>query len=151
MFYDQLEKICREKGVSITPMVVELGLSKGNIRNWKNGTLPKYETRLKIAEYLKIPIEKLMTEQELESRQESSQMISRLIDLVASKTKSPDIDFEGVIERILESMEFDDDCFNKKKKKKEVIIAYRKQPSLQFGVDRMLGVVPLDDEKEKRA
>jgi len=34
---------------------------------------------------------------------------------------------------------------------KEVIIAYRKQPSLQLGVDRMLGVVPLNDEKDKRA
>jgi len=149
VFYDQLEKICKEKGVSITPMVVELGLSKGNIRNWKNGTLPKYETRLKIAEYLKIPIEKLMTEQELESRQESSQMISRLVDLVASKTKSPDIDFEGIIDKILAIMEFDDDSFNITEHEKEVIIAYRKQPSMQLGVDRMLGVVPLGDEKEK--
>ena len=74
-------------------------------------------------------------------------MISRLVDLVASKTKSPDIDFEGIIERIFESVEFDDDCFNITEHEKEVIIAYRKQPSLQFGVDRMLGVVPLDEEK----
>ena len=58
--------------------------------------------------------------------------------------------FPGMVLR-LESMEFDDDCFNITEHEKEVIIAYRKQPSLQFGVDRMLGVVPLDDEKEKRA
>ena len=34
---------------------------------------------------------------------------------------------------------------------KEVIIAYRQQPSLQIGVDRMLGVEPLAEQKEKRA
>lgn len=34
---------------------------------------------------------------------------------------------------------------------KEVIIAYRQQPSLQIGVDRMLGVEPVSEQKEKRA
>lgn len=34
---------------------------------------------------------------------------------------------------------------------REVVIAYRKQPSMQLGVDRMLGVAPHEDEKEKRA
>ena len=150
MFYDQLEKICKEKGMSITPMVVDLGLSKGNIRNWKNGTLPKFETRLKIAEYLNIPIEKLMTEQELASRQESSKMINRLIELIVSKTETDDVDFDRIAERILESIEVEDDSFRFTEHEKEVIIAYRKQPSMQLGVDRMLGVIPLD-EKEKRA
>lgn len=150
MFYDQLEKICKEKGMSITPMVVDLGLSKGNIRNWKNGTLPKFETRLKIAEYLNIPIEKLMTEQELASRQESSKMINRLIELIVSKTETDDVDFDRIAERVLESIEVEDDSFRFTEHEKEVIIAYRKQPSMQLGVDRMLGVIPLD-EKEKRA
>jgi len=150
VFYDQLEKICKEKGMSITPMVVDLGLSKGNIRNWKNGTLPKFETRLKIAEYLNIPIEKLMTEQELASRQESSKMINRLIELIVSKTETDDVDFDRIAERVLESIEVEDDSFRFTEHEKEVIIAYRKQPSMQLGVDRMLGVIPLD-EKEKRA
>ena len=34
---------------------------------------------------------------------------------------------------------------------KEVIIAYRKQPSLQIAVDRTLGITPIEDQKEKRA
>ena len=151
MFYDQLEKICKEKGISITPMVVDLGLSKGNIRNWKKGTLPKYETRIKIAEYLKVPIEELMNEQELKERQEFSQRISRITDLIGSKSKLSDFAFEQIIERIVEAKELENEYFKLSKHEKDVIIAYRKQPSLQFGVDRMLGVVPLDNEKEKRA
>ena len=156
MFYEQLERICKEKGVSITPMVVNLGLSKGNIRNWKKGSLPKYETRLKIAEYLKIPVEKLMTEQELESRQESSQMINRLMDLIVLRTSNSnadynDIDFDGIIDRILKKSESEDSYFHLTDHEKEVIIAYRRQPNLQIGVDRLLGVVPIDDKKEKRA
>lgn len=41
--------------------------------------------------------------------------------------------------------------FSLSEHEKEVIIAYRKQPSLQIGVDRMLGVEPISEQKEKRA
>ena len=34
---------------------------------------------------------------------------------------------------------------------KQVVIAYRQQPSLQIGVDRMLGVTPIEETIEKRA
>ena len=41
--------------------------------------------------------------------------------------------------------------FHVSEHEKEIIIAYRQQPELQIGVDRMLGVMPLSIEKEKRA
>lgn len=52
--------------------------------------------------------------------------------------------------------EFRDDnpspvTLNLNEHEKEVILAYRQQPSLQLGVDRMLGVKPIEITKEKRA
>ena len=43
------------------------------------------------------------------------------------------------------------DSFRFSDHEKEVIIAYRKQPSLQIAVDRTLGITPLEAQKEKRA
>lgn len=41
--------------------------------------------------------------------------------------------------------------FNVNEHEKKVILAYRQQPSLQIGVDRMLGVESESEHKEKRA
>ena len=87
MFYDKLESLCKEKNTTITAVVVALGLSKGNIRNWKNGSVPKYDTRLKIANYLEVSIDELLTPEELETRetlQKAVRMASKL-----GKTSDP--------------------------------------------------------------
>ena len=71
MFFDLLDSICKENGTTVTAVLVAVGLSKGSIRNWKNGVLPKYQTRLKIANYLGVPVERLMTEQEIEEEKKA--------------------------------------------------------------------------------
>lgn len=40
MFFDLLDSICKENGTTVTAVLVAVGLSKGSIRNWKNGVLP---------------------------------------------------------------------------------------------------------------
>lgn len=52
MFYDNLLKVCEKKGVKLTPLVVKLGLSRGNIDNWKKGTIPGGDVLIKLAEAL---------------------------------------------------------------------------------------------------
>ena len=51
MFYDQLEKLCKEVGISITAATLKAKLSKGNIRNWKSGAIPSGEILMKFADY----------------------------------------------------------------------------------------------------
>ena len=65
MFYSQLDSLCKEKGTSVSAVLDALDLSRGNIRRWKDGVNPKYETKLKIANYLKISVERLMSGTEL--------------------------------------------------------------------------------------
>lgn len=62
MFYQRLHEICKEKGTSVTKMTKELGLSSGNLTNWKNGRLPKTEIAIKIADYLGVSLHYLMGE-----------------------------------------------------------------------------------------
>ena len=40
MFYDNIYKICTEKGTTPTTVLKELGFSSGNVSKWKNGSVP---------------------------------------------------------------------------------------------------------------
>ena len=91
MFYDRLDYICKEKNTTITAVVVAIGLSKGNIKNWKNGSIPKYETRLKIAKHLDIPIEKLMTEREIDEKNKLNDSFQNISRFVSTKVELDDI------------------------------------------------------------
>lgn len=51
MFYDKLLEICNERGLKITNVVNELGMSSGNISKWKNGVEPRGSVISKFAEY----------------------------------------------------------------------------------------------------
>lgn len=43
MFYDNIYKICRDKGTSPTVILKELGYSTGNVSKWKSGSVPNIE------------------------------------------------------------------------------------------------------------
>ena len=51
MFYDKLLQICNERGLKITNVVNELGMSSGNISKWKNGVEPRGSVISKFADY----------------------------------------------------------------------------------------------------
>lgn len=98
MFYEKLHEICKAKGVTVTRMVKEIGLSSANLSNWKNGRLPKTEIAFKIANYLDVSIYDLMGENEtpikfsLDTRKIDA-VVDRVVDKVLSeeseKTKKP--------------------------------------------------------------
>lgn len=62
MFYERLKVLCKKKGTSVTALSKKLGLSSGNVTNWKNGRMPKTDIALKIANYLNVSVEYLMGE-----------------------------------------------------------------------------------------
>lgn len=55
VFYYKLEKVCEEKGVSVSPLLESVGLSKGNIARWKRGEEPKASTKHLLAKALEVP------------------------------------------------------------------------------------------------
>jgi len=60
MFYEQLNKICIERNIKITPLILKLGMSKGNIEKWRNGKIPNGETLIKLADELDVSIDYLV-------------------------------------------------------------------------------------------
>lgn len=66
MFYKKFCAICKEKGLKVTNVVTELGLSSGNMTNWKNGRIPKTSVLQKIANYLNCSVDYLLNDDEMQ-------------------------------------------------------------------------------------
>lgn len=111
MFYDQIKEICDRKGIKITSLINSIGLSKGNIRNWKKGVNPKYETKVKIANYLNIPIEELLTPEEKLNREEINESITKVAEFVTKDLKASIIDKSSILYAAYESLEGESEEF----------------------------------------
>ena len=64
MFYDNIYKICNEKGTTPTTVLKELGFSSGNVSKWKKGSVPNVDIAYQIAQHLGVSMDYLVTGQE---------------------------------------------------------------------------------------
>lgn len=67
--YENIEKLCKQRGVNVTTMCKESGASRGSLTDLKNGrkqTL-KYETLDKIASYFGTSVDTLVSGEQKES------------------------------------------------------------------------------------
>ena len=71
MFYERFASLCKDKGVSPTPVILSLGLSSGNLKAWKNGRVPKQEILKKIAEYFNVSVDYLVGATDLQAADRS--------------------------------------------------------------------------------
>ena len=60
MFYDNLKAICTEKGLKITPVVLECGGTRGMLGGWKNGAAHNSDIIMKLSERLNVPTDVLL-------------------------------------------------------------------------------------------
>ena len=63
MLYDNVKKICEEKGISVGKIEKDLQLSNGSICKW-NENEPEIRKVQKVADYLGVSIEELLAEEE---------------------------------------------------------------------------------------
>ena len=71
MFYENLQKLCKDRHTSPSAVAAQLGYSNATASKWKKGSIPKRETLLNIAEYFGVTVEYLLRE---EPRQASNIM-----------------------------------------------------------------------------
>ena len=67
--YENIEKLCKQRGVNVTIMCKESGASRGSLTDLKNGrkqTL-KYETLDKIASYFETSVDALVSGEQKEN------------------------------------------------------------------------------------
>lgn len=59
MFYDEFLSLCKQKGISPSRAVTEMGMNRSIVTFWKNGSMPQVSTIQKIADYFDVPITRL--------------------------------------------------------------------------------------------
>lgn len=60
MFYERLEELCKEHGISPTAVTVQLGISKGTMSNWKKGATPGGDIIIKFAKHFNVSADYLL-------------------------------------------------------------------------------------------
>ncbi len=71
-FGKNLKRICNAQGTSPTKVVVEMGYSNSKVNMWNNGSLPKADMLVKLAEKLKCSVmDFFKTEEEWETTSEA--------------------------------------------------------------------------------
>lgn len=61
IFYENVNRICKEKGTTATTVLREIGASTGNVSKWKNGSIPNIDLALRFAQYLGVSLDYLVT------------------------------------------------------------------------------------------
>ncbi|MDE6501790.1 MAG: helix-turn-helix domain-containing protein [Ruminococcus sp.] len=60
MFFDQLVKACKMRNITVTGLTTNLAISKSNVTNWKNGTIPNGEVIIRISDFLGVSTDFLL-------------------------------------------------------------------------------------------
>ncbi len=87
MFYDKLCAICKERNMKPTNVLIELGMSQGNLSRWKSGTEPRESVLQKFATYFNVPKSYFFSDDEAED------LLQDIIDTVQSWFEEYDIEF----------------------------------------------------------
>ena len=62
MFKDNLNRICKERGTKLTPVMIELGFSSSKATAINKGQIPKEDALIKLADYLDCTVADFFTE-----------------------------------------------------------------------------------------
>ena len=68
MFYAQLQRLCKDNGEKITPLLIKLNMSTGNIEKWRNGKMPNGDTLIKLADYFDCSLDYLVGRSDIKER-----------------------------------------------------------------------------------
>lgn len=60
MFYDNLKSMCSQRGVKVTNVINELGISQGSMSYWKSGGVPNAKTLKMFSDYFGVPVDALI-------------------------------------------------------------------------------------------
>lgn len=90
MFWDTFFDECNKKGTTPNAVCKAIGLSNATATGWKNGTLPKADVLVKIAEYLDVSVDYLLGVQKKSAPDDEvrNALIDKVIQMSDSQAKS---------------------------------------------------------------
>lgn len=98
-FYERLDSLLKQKNISHRKMIIDFGLVKNTMYNWKHrNNIPNGEVLLKLSEYLDVSVDYLLcndkycvTEEELlllnEYRKLNTQQQENVLNIIKSASK----------------------------------------------------------------
>lgn len=99
MFFNVLQQLCNERGIAVSALLDELGMSRGNIARWKSGLEPKASTKKRIANFLNVTIsaleEKPITDSDGLTEADRRDIAIELEQLMNEMTRSGNLMFDG--------------------------------------------------------
>lgn len=60
MFFDNFVRLCNEAKTSPNAVAKKLGIPSGSVTDWKNGSIPRRGTLIKIADYFGVSVDYLL-------------------------------------------------------------------------------------------
>lgn len=110
MFYDNLKFICEQKGLKITPIVLECGGTKGVIGGWKKGAAPNSDIVMKLAVRLNVPTDLLLFGREIHSPSENlSKNEQEMLDVFSKFNDREQIKLIGRLEELYRQKQIKED------------------------------------------
>jgi transcriptional regulator with XRE-family HTH domain len=105
--YENIEKLCKQRGVNVTTMCKESGASRGSLTDLKNGrkqTL-KYETLDKIASYFETSVDALVSgEQKENPPQQPQSEVNAAVERIRKKLESMPKEQREALMNLIEKM-----------------------------------------------
>jgi transcriptional regulator with XRE-family HTH domain len=105
--YENIEKLCKQRGVNVTTMCKESGASRGSLTDLKNGrkqTL-KYETLDKIASYFETSVDALVSgEQKENPPQQPQSEVDAAVERIRKKLESMPKEQREALMNLIEKM-----------------------------------------------
>lgn len=104
MIYKQLAELCESVGTTPTSFVKEvLKLSSSKVTAWKNGSIPKSEILIQIADYFGVTVGYLFDGKEKSSTVELSKEEQELLSIYKNVSPREQGELIGYARRMLES------------------------------------------------
>lgn len=90
MFFENLEKAIKRKNTNKAQVAKKINIAKSNFKAWEEGSSPKFETVIKIAEELDVSLDYLAYGEEKDSRLEklykkATKEEQKIIDIILEK------------------------------------------------------------------
>jgi transcriptional regulator with XRE-family HTH domain len=105
--YENIEKLCKQRGVNVTTMCKESGASRGSLTDLKNGrkqTL-KYETLDKIASYFGTSVDALVSGEQKENLfQQPQSEVDAAVERIRRKLESMPKEQREALMNLIEKM-----------------------------------------------
>lgn len=80
MFFDNFEKLCTQRGISVYKACTEIGLNRSAVAKWKKGTVPNGTTLNKLSEYFGVSVERLLSDEFAETKKEPAPQTGNELD-----------------------------------------------------------------------